>query len=238
MKHFIFLFLLVNLNIIFSQQPDAYSVSRFKTCKEAKVAAKIDFEKEKIWSDEGLQYFDVQYSSDYILFFETYFFSKYNIEFYLPVAACLTTSEMNCYAKETHRLILKKFGKDFFEVETKKAEHLFKELNRNDYSNIVNFEKRFYSLESYPKFIGNDKVIIEYIEKLFEDLDPKELEYTLDFDINGKLTEIQFKYEGKRIETPNKPNIIDEINALGDWVPGYLFGKKVKSRMKRSLTIY
>jgi len=209
-----------------------YNVSEFKTCEEADKQAKQDFDDNKIWSMTGaLDYFETDYPRDFIQLYETYFYAKYNIKFFMPSEDCIASPEQYCYVKTIDKIILKKFGKDFFEKEKREIEKTYKNSRTNSFSEIIDFDKAYSYLDSEPKFIGNNKTLIEFIKRKFKvDLAQEILNFdtiTLIIGSNGKL--VDYKVNDSKVQHKSKEKTILELSALGDWVPGYLYGQKVNS---------
>jgi len=210
-----------------------YNVPDFESCTEALEQAERDFDKGKVWSLEGtLDYLEKDYSEEFVQLYKTYFYAKYNIEFFLTVEACMATTQQYCYARRIDSILMNTYGKNFFETEKLKIEKLYKESQSKEFSEIIDLDKAYFYLDSNPKFIGNDKVLNEFLKEKFKIDLAKEISnvdvITLIIDSDGIVTD--YRVNNINIEHGSKKKTIQEINALGDWISGYLYGLKVKSQ--------
>ncbi len=234
MKYLTFIILItVKIGIGQSFPLTLYNVPEFKTCEEAKEYAELNFSNNNmVWSRSGaLDYFKKDYPKGFVQFYETYFYAKYNIKFFMRSEDCMTSPEQYCYAKNMDSIILKKYGKDFFKKEQLKIEKIFKNSNLDECSNIIDFNKAYSYLDSPPKFIGNDRTLKNYLKEKFKTSLAEEIPnfdtITLIIDSKGKI--IDYKINSSKIQHKTKIQIILELNSLGNWVPGYLYNQKVNS---------
>lgn len=195
----------------------------YKNCSEAKRSAEKDFNNGNI----SLRLYglldNTETDYEFEKFHNVYLYSKYSIK--VEYMGCLTSKNGICYVKKTDDLIEKKFGKNFFSEVRKETEKLYKETNEFEKSKLLNLSKAYFDgLESNPKFLGNDKILIDYLKSKTKNT---ECEFILIINTKGKVVEIS--NTKLLINAVEKSKMITVINNLGDWFPGYIYGIQVKS---------
>jgi len=210
--------------------------SYFENCEEAEKQAKLDSDKGIYkWRIHGL----VSYSfSDFQKFYEIYLYSKYNIE--ISYEGCIVFEEEMCYTKRMDSLMNAKFGESFLELKKVELESIFSTLSDQDKSEILDLNKIYTSnLESEPKFIGNDNLISNYLKSIIQFKEKPETFFdiiNLTIDEKGNVIDIEF-YERLEFVDKNKFQIyLDEINRIGNWMPGFIYNTKIKSKAHISIS--
>ncbi|MGY5353595.1 hypothetical protein [Wenyingzhuangia sp. IMCC45467] len=163
-------------------------------------------------------------------FIKRYLFSKYNI--ITKNAGCNIDDPIICYVNESEKILNEKFGNNFLLNERKKAEKLF--TNENNKSKYIDPYKIYKNelLQSPPKFIGDDSIIRNYLKTISKNILNKVPELIIDF--KGEIIEIKYSNEELKYINLTRSEILKKLNSLGDWVPGYIYGKKVNSEFEIS----
>jgi hypothetical protein len=221
--------LLTLMILVLSHQTFA-QYSFFESCEEAEKQAQLD-------SDNGIFKLRihglVDYGfSDFRKFYEIYLYSIHNIE--ISYEGCIIFEEEICYTKKMNNLMNEKFGGDFIENKIKELELFFPTLSEKDKSDILDLNKIYTSnLESDAKFIGNDKIIANYLKSILQFKETPETYFDLiELTINekGKIINLEFDQRLEFVDKSKLQLYLYELNKLGDWMPGFIFNTKVKSK--------
>ncbi len=191
----------------------------YENCGEAKKSAKKDFKNgNSSFRIYGLLD-DTETDFEFENFYNVLLYSKYSIK--VEYMGCLTSENAICYVKKMNSLIKKKYGENFFKKTRIELENIYNETSEKEKSKLLDLSKVYdFELDSYPKFIGNDKELSFFIKKMIPKL-------ILIINEKGKVEDLENDNNEKKIL--NKQKIISKINAFGSFVPAYLYGIKVKS---------
>ena len=201
-------------------------------CAEKTAEAIADFN-----SGEYIGYYNyipVDFITDrkFEFFYQTYLYAKYSI--YMEHHS---EGYGICYAKKMDSLVCSKYGADMYQKSRRKALDIFKNSTREEQSKVLDLSKYYISTESAPKFIGNDYILRNFIEKHFvykgKEAAGHDIEFrliTLFINRKGEITNFETRTDLLK-DGFNKNDIIKEMNALGDFVPAYLLGIPVNAKL-------
>ena len=204
----------------------------FESCEDAKKQAVVEAESGAYYFITGDAFGDDGIAlSNYLSLF---IYSNYNIK--TEFRGCMEDEYEKCYDKTMDSLINQIFGQNFIENIKIKLLLKFDSMSVEEKSQIIKLSVIYDSnLESDPKFIGNDQIIADFLRTIFVDKDGNEPLWTtvlLTIDENGELINIEpdndylsFKNQDDKI------NLISKLNNLGKWIPGFIYNKKVKSKV-------
>ncbi|MGH1388511.1 hypothetical protein [Kordia sp.] len=225
MKHLLFA-----LTILLSLQAISQTDSE-KECAENEAEANVDFNNGEFTGYH--EYIEPEFSTkwEFEFFYQAYMYSKYSI--------FMETSRDadGCYERKMDSLVRSKFGAEIYKETRKKALKIFENSTRQERSKVLDLSKYYISTESAPKFIGNDYIIQNFLEKHFEykgkEAAGHDFKYrliTLFINRKGHITNFETRTDLLK-EDFNKNDIIKQMNALGDFVPAYLIGVPVNAKL-------
>jgi len=225
MKAFVILFFLTCLNQISAQY------NYYDSCEEAKAHAIKDAQSGILMSrGHGLPDVPTDWNPDFENYFEIYIYSKYGIE--ITQEGCVITDYEECYTQTMDSVIISKFGNDIFEKNRNILKQKFSYSTNEDRISILDFSRLYKrNLESLPKFVGNDVLVSNYLNTIIES--KKESLFNsvlLVVEKNGKIIDFTIEMDLQMKTSISKKDIIKKLNSLGNWVPGYIYGQKVKSQ--------
>ncbi len=206
--------------------------SQFKVYPNCQVAEKAanDLAEKGIYQVQSYGDLPDDFLSDLWQYTQVYLYSKYGI--LIQENGSFITEVNICFGKETDRLIEKKFGPDFIQNIRHKISIDFDSMTITDKQSILD-KNKIYGLwaDSQPKFIGNDLSL----RKLIKDklIATKNLKSNSDFilviDENGKISDFNY-YDSQMNDIHiQKDSIIDFLNSQAEFIPAYLYDKKIKS---------
>jgi hypothetical protein len=145
--------------------------------------------------------------------------------------------EYECYTKKMDSLVRSKYGADIYKKTRKKALALYENSTREERSKVLDVSKIYIKTESQPKFIGNDYTVHDFLKKHFlykgKEAAGQDFEFriiTLQINRKGKIVDIKSKTDILKGGF-TKDKIISEMNSLGNFVPAYLIGVPVNSKI-------
>jgi hypothetical protein len=120
-------------------------------------------------------------------------------------------------------------GKDIYTRFRAEARDIYLSTSEQQWSKLLDLSKTYTLVDSYPKFIGNDKTISNYLSKTFSEAKSADFNAIgLTIGIDGTIKDLESNFEFSH--TIDKSKLLEELNQLGTFVPGYLFGIKIKSK--------
>jgi len=146
------------------------------------------------------------------------------------------SKNLTCYSNVMNSLICNKYGKDIIKRSRKEAKEIYLKKSETEKAKVIDLNNIYsLKLQSQPKFIGNDRVLIDYFRKEIKtEIKTEETLYsnfiTLILDENGIVVDIYLIENSNEINS-KKEKLLLEINKLGSFVPAFLYGTKVKSKM-------
>ncbi|WP_417886603.1 hypothetical protein [Zunongwangia sp.] len=172
-------------------------------------------------------------------YFKNYLFTKFNIEyFYLGCISGLQKKE-GCYWSTMDSLFTQKFGANFIEKQFHKINESYYRLTEKEKSEILSEDKVFraHELEKPVKFVGDINEVKKYFKERYRIPDSIFNNWlnVLEIGIDGKVEDYQLNaFESNTKFYPinskeQKLNDLKNINKLGIWKPGCIYGKKVRS---------
>ena len=219
MKKAIVILSLILSSTCFSQSEE------YESCAEAKALAQKDFNNE-LYYCKNIDYVDfVSIDNDFESFFANLIYSKYSI--IIDHFSSKISNEDYCYSNTMDSLIYDKFGKNVYKTVRNEAKDIY-HYTESEKSKLLDLSKTYSDVESFPKFIGNDKMISDYANEIFKDYKNPEFNYiNLVIGINDKVEDFKVNFEIPA--EMDKAEIIKQINNLGGFISAYLYGIKVKS---------
>jgi hypothetical protein len=219
MKKSILILFIILSSFAFSQSKE------YENCFEAKSIALKDFNN-GLYFCKNIDYVEfVSLDKDFEHFFKNLIYSKYSIV--IDHFNSKISEEDYCFSNTMDSLIYKKFGENIYKTTRAKAKEIY-HSSEYEKSKLLDLSKTYSDVDSYPKFVGNDKIISDYAKDLFGNNKNSDINWiNLTIGIDGKIEEFKVNFE-----LPNKfdkTKIIKNLNHLGTFIPGYLLGIKVKS---------
>ena len=202
-------------------------------CKEGMVKAQTDFEKGELYFDYNLIEIEFNTKNDFESFYQVYLFSKYGIRWGEYIDYHSETDQ--CYYRKMDSLLREKFGEDIFIKSRRAAKKIHDIGDRKVKSSILDLTKFYIYLESPPKFIGNDMIVKNQLQKMFEraptdDENSALAFFTLYIDTSGNIVNFESSTHIPK-EKNTKNNILYQLNQLGKFEPAYLYDVKVKAKL-------
>ena len=234
MKKTVLTFLLTtSLTTIFGQvlpdipiPPPPEYLNQDSICEVYEQLAEQDFKNGEFnWISIGLNlgYLELEnFDSKFNQFFENYLTSKHSLR--TINLGCLSFHHEECYTNKLDSLILEKLGRGFFDKELKTAKNLYpkwKNLKINS-RDIFDWSKTYYVVDSPVKLNGNDKELEIYPIQL----NAHSIELVVD--TNGTVKDVSV-LKISPLERIHNNELKVELNNKFDWVPAYLYGRKVQS---------
>lgn len=221
------------IGLIFLISLNSFSQSRsFSDCKTAELEAEKLAKKEIfIVQNYGL---NEDRFSDFNLFYEVYVFSKYGVVFE-ENGSCFVSDTNFCFGIKTLALLNDKYGKNFLKKNRKKLSTEFDGLTLEEKQSIINpdivYDTYTIALDCGVKYIGNDLRLKKLFERKLNEnkvfIEDSELELIINTD--GKIIGSNYLNKDKKL-IPLDKKIVTEFLAMNtNFVPAYLFDKKVKS---------
>jgi len=162
--------------------------------------------------------------------FRIYLFSKYGIE--KIDLGCIVSITDFCYTETMDSIIKNQFNSDLIRNTKTYVEQKFIKLTQIKKSKIIDL-KKYYTinlLESHPKFIGNDKIIKDYLDKTFVKKEKQFYRFIcLKISLIGKIVDIELPENLILKKGIDLGNLIKKLNDFGKWTPGYIYNLKVNS---------
>ena len=219
MKKTITILFIIISSFCFSQSKE------YESCIGAKALAQQDFNND-LYYCKNIDYVDfISVDDSFESFFANLIYSKYSI--IIDHFSSKISEEDYCYSNTMDSLIYNKFGKNIYKTVRYEAKDKY-HFSESEKSKLLDLSKTYSDIDSYPKFVGNDKIISDFANELFKDYMNPEFNYiSLVIGVNGKIED--FKANFKIPTEFDKTVIIKKLNNLGGFVPGYLYGIKVKS---------
>jgi len=222
MKNILPLFIILFCLKSFSQ------TDKINDCDKGKAKALKDFNNGKLLCRSNNHFEFNSVDGKFEHFFETYIYSKHSI--FVEDGTYLTSKKEICYTQKMDSLIFEKFGENIYKISRKEAKDIYVNTPYAERSKIIDLNKTYFTTNhSSPKFIGNDQDLCKLFKTRFNANGKHDGNIiNLYINING----VVFDYDTKDIlkDSNNKAEIITEINALGRFVPGYLYNIKVNSK--------
>ncbi len=207
-------------SFVFSQS------EKYESCIDAKAVAIKDFNS-GLYLCKNIDYVEFKsLDSNFERFFKNLIYSKYSI--FIDHFDSKILEKDFCYSNTMDSLIYKKYGNNIYKHVRAKAKEIYS-LNEYEKSKLLDLSKIYTDIESYPKFIGNDKIITDYLNKTFREFKKSDFNaIDLTIGIDGRIENFEVNFSLSN--AVDKSKIITELNELGTFISGYLFGIKVKSK--------
>jgi hypothetical protein len=222
------------VGLCFGQSDTGYT-SQFETCEQAIKKAHDDAQAGVLRSiSHGLVM--SENSFDFDRFYENYMIAKYSIEVFN--AGCIIWEHEKCYSDEMDKIIVGKFGPDFFErteKDARKEYKKFKTLGLEERKQYINSQFTYNATDSKANY---SKGYQELYKELRKRIDFANLDFSpYKFDrigislVVGQTGEIEFcKVVSRDFPRTIGEQIEREILAIGNWIPATLYGHAVKSK--------
>jgi len=220
MKNTIILLSIFITSFVFSQSKE------YENCVDAKEVAIKDFNS-GLYLCKNANYVEfTSLDSGFERFFGNLIYSQYSI--YIHHFDSKILEQDLCYSNTMDSLIYKKYGDNIYKHVRTKAKEIYT-ISEYEKSKLLDLSKIYTDVESYPKFTGNDKIITDYLNKTFREVknpDFNAIDFTIGIDGKIENFEVNFNISNKL----DKSKLLTELNKFGTFIPGYLFGIKVKSK--------
>ena len=220
MRKTILLLSILITSFVFSQSKE------YKSCADARALAIEDFSN-GLYVCKDINYVKFEsLDSNFERFFKNLIYSKHSIV--IDHFDSKIIEQDFCYSNTMDSLVYKKFGIEIYRKVRAKAKEIYT-ITENEKSKLLDLSKTYTDIDSYPKFIGNDKIITDYLNKRFSEIknsDFSAIDLTIGIDGTIENFEVNFSLPNEL----DKSKIITELNELGTFISGYLFGIKVKSK--------
>jgi hypothetical protein len=226
MKNTLFILIFLTFSESFCQ------IRTYADCETAESKAE-QFAKKGTYIIQNYGDLSEDYFTDFQAFYEFYIYSKYGI--LIENNGCFSSESGICFGKKTNDLLNDKYGENFLENIKEKLKQEYIDMTIEQKRSLINLDKVYDSyslaLDSGTKYIGNDIRLKKSIKQKLKEqnvfLEASEIEIIID--INGKVLDVNYYDNEKNIIEYDKKAILDSFDKRNDFVPAYLFDKKIKS---------
>ena len=225
MKFYLFAFFIFSISFNAISQSTEYS-----SCEEAEQYA-IAEAKKVFYTQPLVGMDDDNIDWEFINFAKIYLYSKHNIKS-IPLTD-IGLHHDDCYYAKHKEIFNKKFKNNFTKKLIDSLKLAYPKLSRQEKAQFIDSNKVYQDeyLDSRPKFIGNDYDIKVTLKKMVLNTNQEFISCTLIIARNGQIIDMSLDESTFLKPEISKTIAIEQFSKLGQFVPAYIYDKKVKAEI-------